>query len=90
MSEAKTTTDHDEIRRWAEARDGTPARVRGSEPGGILRIDFGAPEETLEAISWETFFEVFEERRLAVLHQDEADGGTSRFNKLVERDRPAR
>ncbi len=86
MSEAKTTTDHDEIRRWVEERGGTPARVRGSEPGGILRIDFGAPEESLEPVSWDQFFEVFEERRLAFLHQDEADGGTSRFNKFVERD----
>ncbi len=86
MSEATTTTDHDEIRRWIEERDGTPARVRGSEPGGILRIDFGEPEESLEAISWDTFFEIFEESRLAFLHQDEADSGTSRFNKFVSRE----
>ena len=87
MSEAKTTTDHDEIRRWVEERGGTPARVRGTEPGGILRIDFGEPEESLEEISWDTFFEIFEDRGLAFLHQDEADGSESRFNKLVERDR---
>ena len=86
MSEAKTTIDHDEIRRWVEKRGGTPARVRGSEPGGILRIDFGEPEESLEEIPWDTFFEIFEDRRLAFLHQDEADGSESRFNKLVERD----
>ena len=89
MSEAKTTTDHDRIRRWAEERGGTPARVEGSGPGGILRIDFGEPEESLEAISWETFFEIFEDRKLAFLHQDETDGGTSRFSKLVSRDRSA-
>ena len=86
MSEAKTTTDHDEIRRWIEQRGGTPARVRGTEPGGILRIDFGEPEESLEEISWDTFFQIFEDRGLAFLHQDEADGSESRFNKLVERD----
>ena len=86
MSEAKATTDHDEIRRWVEERGGVPARVRGTEPGGILRIDFGEPEESLEEIPWETFFEIFEERGLAFLHQDEGDGGKSRFNKLVERE----
>ena len=86
MSEAKTTTDHDEIRRWVEKRGGTPARVQGTEPDGVLRIDFGEPEERLEAIPWDTFFEVFEHRRLAFLHQDEQDGGTSRFNKLISRD----
>ena len=86
MSEAKATTDHDEIRRWVEERGGTPARVQGTEPGGILRIDFGEPEESLEEISWDTFFDIFEDRRLAFLHQDEQDGSQSRFNKLVDRD----
>jgi len=28
MAEAKFTTDHDEIREWAEARGGRPAAVR--------------------------------------------------------------
>ena len=87
MSEARTTTNHDEICRWVEERGGTPARVRDSGPGGILRIDFGEPEESLEPISWDTFFEIFEDRGLAFLHQDEADGSKSYFNKLVERDR---
>ena len=86
MSEAKTTTDHGEIRRWVEERGGTPARVRGTEPGGILRIDFGEPEESLEEISWDTFFEIFEDRRLAFLHQDGTEGGKSRFNKLIDRE----
>jgi hypothetical protein len=27
MSESKTTTNHDEIRRWVEERGGRPARV---------------------------------------------------------------
>src|SRR4051794_34732042 len=43
-SESKTTTDHDEIRRWAEERGGRPATVEGTEGGGedagVLRIDF--------------------------------------------------
>ena len=90
MSEATTTTDHDEIRSWVEERGGIPSRVRGTEPGGILRIDFGEPEEQLEEIDWDTFFEVFEDRGLAFLHQDETDGGQSRFNKCVDRDRRSR
>ena len=86
MSSAQSTTDHDEIRQWVEDRGGVPARVRGSEPGGILRIDFGEPDESLEAVSWDTFFKIFEESELAFLFQDEADGGESRFNKFVRRD----
>lgn len=30
-SETSTTTDHDEIKRWVEQHDGSPARVRGTE-----------------------------------------------------------
>lgn len=85
MSEAKRTTDHDEIRAWIESRGGVPSRVRGTAPGGILRVDFGEPEEDLEEIPWETFFEIFDDRELVFLHQDTVDGGTSRFNKFVDR-----
>ncbi len=47
MTTATTTTDHDAIRKWAEARDGRPARVQDTAHGGggLLRIDFNEPEE---------------------------------------------
>jgi hypothetical protein len=94
MAEAKITTDHDEIRRWAEARGGRPAVVRsthGKGPGGIVRLEFaGAPyakDEALEEISWEEFFERFDEAGLALLYQEETAGGEkSNFNKLVGRE----
>ena len=62
--ESKTTTDHETIRRWLEARAGRPAHVRetgnGADPG-ILRIDYpGGDEESLEEISWEEWFAAFE------------------------------
>jgi hypothetical protein len=88
MSKATTTTDHEVIRRWVEERGGRPARVRtGAGRGGLLRIDFQEPEEEFEEISWESFFEIFDQNRLAFLHQDTAsEGGTSRFNKFVDRE----
>jgi hypothetical protein len=86
MSEAVTTTDHDQIRKWAEARDGHPARVKGQGEGGLLRIDFGEPNESLERISWEDFFEVFDENELAFLYQEKTKDGTSRFNKFINRE----
>lgn len=87
MSEANTTTDHDTIKRWAEARGGRPSRVRDSGARGILRIDFGEPEAGLEEVSWEEFFEIFDENRLAFLHQDRTkEGGESRFNKFVDQE----
>lgn len=85
MSEATTTKDHDAIRKWAEAREGRPALVKTGGKGGILRIDFGEPEENLEEISWDEFFDIFDENGLAFLHQDKTnDGKTSRFNKFVD------
>lgn len=86
MSSSNTTTKHDDIRKWAEARDGHPAKVDTGGKGGILRIDFGKPEENLEKISWDEFFKIFDENKLAFLYQEEAsDGGKSRFNKFVNR-----
>ncbi len=90
--ESKTTMDHEEIRRWAEKREGRPASVRGTGSGddpGLLRIDFpgGAGEDKLEPISWEEFFEKFDEKQLAFVYQENTkDGGESRFFKLINRD----
>jgi hypothetical protein len=86
MAEAKTTTDHDRIREWVESRGGRPAHVTetaDADDSGILRIDFGEPDERLSEISWDEWFEAFDENGLAFLYQDE---GESRFNKLVARD----
>ena len=86
MSEAVQTTDHATIRRWIEERGGHPARVKGADEGGILRVDLGEPEDNLEEIEWEAFFSIFDENELAFLYQDETKGGkTSRFNKFVAR-----
>jgi hypothetical protein len=86
MSSASQTTDHNEVRRWIEERQGTPSRVKDSGEGGILRIDFGEPEEALEPIEWDEFFQIFEKSDLAFLHQDKTeDGKLSRFSKFVSR-----
>ncbi|HKX22443.1 MAG TPA: hypothetical protein VJM81_04135 [Rhizorhapis sp.] len=88
MTQAVKTTDHDEIRQWAEERGGRPAVIRTKgRKGGVLRIDFGEPEDDLEEIEWDEFFEIFEDSRLAFLHQDEtSQGKESRFSKFVNRD----
>ena len=87
---ATTTTDHDEIRQWVEARSGKPAKVAdtdGERGSGILRIDFNEPETSLTPISWNEFFEIFDDRELAFLHEEEtSDGKRSYFNKFVSRD----
>jgi hypothetical protein len=91
-AEAKTTTNHDEIRQWVEARGGHPARVKGTNDqggSGILRIDYPgySGEERLEPLKWEEFFRGFEENKLAFLYQEETKAGDeSRFSKLIDRD----
>ena len=90
MSSGQTTTDHDAIRKWAEARGGRPSVVHGTEGGdgeGILRFDFREKDDKLDEVDWDTFFRTFEDRKLALLHQDKtADGHTSRFFKFVRRE----
>jgi len=90
MARAQATTNHETIREWAESRGAHPATVkrteRGGEPG-VLRLDFDPPDEALEAISWDEFFEKFDDSDLAFLYQDETEGGEeSRFHKFVSRD----
>ncbi len=89
---SKTTADHNEIRKWAEAREGKPAIFKrtasGDEPG-VLRIDFPgySGAGSLEEISWEDFFQKFDEKNLAFLYQDiTSSGEQSRFFKFVSRD----
>lgn len=84
-----TTTDHEVIRAWAEARGGCPATVSGTEGtgGGVLRIEFDRSDDQLAEADWDEFFSVFDDRKLAFVYQEQtSDGQTSRFNKLVSRD----
>ena len=91
MADAKVTTDHEVIRKWAEDRGGKPAAVKGTGKGddpGVLRIDFPGytGEETLQEITWEQFFDKFEKEHIAFLYQEETeDSNTSRFSKLINR-----
>lgn len=82
MEKSKQTQDYEEIRRWAEARGGKPAFVKGTE---ILRFSFDDKRnENLEPIEWEKFFEVFDKAKLSFLFQEKTDTGEqSRFNKFV-------
>ena len=87
---SKTTRDPEEIQKWAEERGGKPAHVKTTESGediGILRIEFpgfGDREASLEPITWEEFFEKFNDRDLVLIYQEEtAEGEKSNFNKLV-------
>ncbi|MGV9808425.1 SAP domain-containing protein [Micromonospora chersina] len=87
------TTDHEVIRRWAEARKGVPTTVDGTEHdghAGVLRFDFpsNGREQRLREISWEEWFRAFDERRLNFIYQEErSDGKQSNFFRLESPDR---
>jgi hypothetical protein len=87
MATAKSTTNHNVIQRWVEARGGHPARVkrtgRGKDPG-ILRIDYPgfSGGDTLERIDWDQFFDWFDRDKLAFLYEDTK---RSKFSKFVKR-----
>jgi anaerobic selenocysteine-containing dehydrogenase len=54
----------------------------------VLRIDFpgGAGDDRLEPISWDEWFEKFDDEGLAFLYQErKASGEDSTFFKLVSR-----
>ncbi len=86
-----TTQDHDFIREWAEKRGGKPAEVASTEQNGqpgILRLEFPdapyANDGALTEISWDEFFEKFDQSGLELLYQEQtADGELSNFNKLI-------
>ena len=90
---SEATTDHETIERWVEERDGSPAHVEATADGddpGLLRLQFPDTERDhgeIEPISWEKFFDKFEDENLAFVYQDETEGGRmSRFYKFVDRE----
>ncbi|HEX5236791.1 MAG TPA: hypothetical protein VFW25_15835 [Silvibacterium sp.] len=91
MALSKTTKDHDEIRNWAEKRGAVPSEVSSThtkdEPG-LLRFAFPRAkrrnDDNLSEISWDDFFEKFDENNLEMVYQEKTAGGRqSNFNKLV-------
>ena len=92
MSSAKTTTSHEQIRKWVEQRGGHPAVVsatesKGGRDGGLLRIDYDEPggndDDRLHRITWDEFFRIFDESGIAFLYDPEGD---SRFSKFVQKE----
>jgi hypothetical protein len=85
MGTSARTRDHDEIRQWVEQRGGIPTIVKETE--GLLRIDFikgarsGGREERLEEVTWDRWFEIFDENNLTFLCSVDPQ---SKFFKLVE------
>lgn len=80
------TTSHDVIRAWADERDGLPATVEATEHDGhlgVLQIDFAHDDGALREVSWNDWFETFDDRRLNFIYQEtKSDGTQSNFFRL--------
>jgi hypothetical protein len=89
------TRNHDVIMRWAQARDGKPMTVPGTEHEGrpgVLRFDFPPHDDDnrLREVSWDEWFRTFDVRGLNFIYQEERrDGGPSNFFILENPDREA-
>lgn len=87
------TTNHEVIRRWAQARDAVPAAVTGTEHGdtpGVLAFDFPPHGDNpdLRPVSWEEWFDTFDRRKLNFLFEERlADGRQSNFFRLESPER---
>jgi hypothetical protein len=71
------TTDHEDIRHWASERGGMPAIVAGTDDD--LRFDWGESDEYLERLSWEDFFDLFDEYGLAFAHIEDDSSSVYEF-----------
>jgi hypothetical protein len=84
-SETVVTTDHDEIKAWADAHGARPVQVLGS---GDVVLDLPQIEmhEITRPVDWDAWFDAFETWKLAFLYQSRrADGTEPIHNELVAR-----
>lgn len=86
----ETTTDHETIREWVEARGSTAARVTesaGEGRGSLAIVPEDADDASVEPVPWEEFFAVFEDEGLAFAYQTSRDDPDERwFCKFVARE----
>ena len=85
------TTDHEVIRRWAQARRAVPATVAGTHHDGqlgVLQFDFpGYSGDRLMEVSWAEWLRAFDQRRLNFIYQETRSGGErSNFFQLENPD----
>lgn len=93
MKDTVSTTNHKEVKLWVEERKGMPSILKETSPEAsnqILRIYFGnnpANGADMKSITWNKFFEEFENNNLAFVYRHENFGGqNSTFHRFVFRD----
>ena len=98
---AKTLTNRDDIRQWAEARGGNPMLMDTPDGTGtrtLLQLTFGQHAINTDAnegpdriggfhlVSWEEWFAALDEGKLAIRVSDDPAGGNEAEFEFVERE----
>ena len=85
------TTNHEEIKEWAETRKARPVQVlRYRDETVPERVRFRFPKDKYtdeEDLSWEEFFEIFDQSRLEFVFEDVADEAVENKNTYQFRPR---
>ena len=102
---ARTLTDRNEIRQWAEARGGNPMLMDTPDGTGmrtLLQLTFGqhaintagneGPDRIggFHLVSWEEWFAALDDGGLALRVSDDPAGGNEAEFEFVQRDQPVR
>jgi len=93
----KPITDHESIKAWAIARSGRPQAIDAIESEGDkigLRIDFSGDQdeayhirERTRNITWEEFFEIFENQKLAIIVSPNANSHNASYDyRFIKRE----
>jgi len=88
MNDSSKTTDHRQIKSWADTRGGIPTRIKKTSKAnrdGYLHIYFPEANEDntcFQPITWQTFFDIFKSAQLEFVYQDGMD---STFHEFVDR-----
>jgi hypothetical protein len=86
----ETTTDHDAIQEWVEGHGSTAAQVSepvGDDPGSLAVVPTDIDDDSVDLLSWDEFFEIFEDEELAFVYQtDKDDPDEQWFCKFIHRE----
>ncbi len=89
---SRMTKDHKVIRKWVEQHGGVPAEVKSryaaQEEAGLIRIFFPNEEsgDDLETVSWDDFFEKFDQAHLMFVFDEHTQKNGDRFFKFISLD----
>ena len=82
------TTNHQEIRNWAQTHHLVPAEllpaIVNCEPAHLrlTRHEVARSQPDIRIVSWEDFFAKFDQMGLALVYNDDASG----YNEILQRD----